>query len=176
MKTRISRYMCLLLRHKPEQGDLYIDEYGYTDIDDLVEAVRLKYPKFNKRMLKEIVAEDDKGRYGYDETGFKVRCVYGHSFEIRPGEAVKPPEVLYHGSAEKYADSIKRDGILSKGRQFVHLTADYDLAVQTGARHGAPAVFTVSAAKANAAGHPFYHPNDKIWLTDFVPVEFISKK
>ena len=45
-----------------------------------------------------------------------------------------------------------------------------------GARHDRkPALLKVDAAAAHAAGVAFYRGNDKVWLADRVPADFVER-
>lgn len=57
--------------------------------------------------IQKIVYEDTKGRFEFSEDKSSVRALYGHSINVDLGlEPAVPPPVLYHGTAEKYIDSI----------------------------------------------------------------------
>jgi putative RNA 2'-phosphotransferase len=84
-----------------------------------------------------------------------------------------PPEVLYHGTADRSVESIRRDGLRPGRRTHVHLSADEETAVAVGRRHGRPVVLRVLAGQMHAAGHAFYRSDNGVWLTDAVPPEHI---
>ncbi|WP_316789992.1 RNA 2'-phosphotransferase [Pedobacter frigoris] len=64
-------------------------------------------------------------------------------------------------------------GLEKRQRQHVHLSKDIHTATQVGGRHGKPVILTVLAGQMQAAGYMFYLSENKVWLTDHVPVEFI---
>lgn len=76
---------------------------------------------------------------------------------------------------EKSVESIFAEGIQKMSRQYVHLSADYETAVNVGKRHGKPVVLRINAKKMFSDGCKFYLSENKVWLTDFVPVEYISR-
>ena len=87
-----------------------------------------------------------------------------------------PPPVLYHGTATKNVDSILKNGILKGNRQYVHLSADTETAQKVGSRHGKPYIFKIETFKMQQTGILFYQADNGVWLTDFVPSEFLKQK
>ncbi len=85
-----------------------------------------------------------------------------------------PPDRLYHGTAERFLESIKQSGINKKSRNFVHLSKDIDTAVKVGARHGKPIVLRIDTKKMCADGYKFFLSENGVWLTEYVPFEYAS--
>ena len=58
-------------------------------------------------MLEEIVRADNKQRYSFNEDKTLIRANQGHSIpvDVELKKAV-PPDILYHGTGEKYVSSI----------------------------------------------------------------------
>jgi putative RNA 2'-phosphotransferase len=88
-------------------------------------------------------------------------------------EAAEPPALLYHGTAVRFVDSIRAEGLRKMGRHHVHLSADDVTARAVGQRHGKPAVLVIDAAAMAAAGIAFYVSTNKVWLVEHVPAPFI---
>ena len=174
-KIDISRFISLILRHKPETIGITLDEHGWTDTARLIAGIRNHYP-LDMALLEEIVREDDKGRYSFNADKTKIRANQGHSVtvDVELTPAVPPP-VLYHGTAEKYVSSIDKQGLLSKSRLYVHLSADADTARNVGARHGTPVIYTVDAAQMAEDGYSFFLSVNGVWLTKHVPVKYLKK-
>ncbi len=174
--TNISKFISLVLRHKPEEANLVLDKYGYARTSELVAAVKKKYPEFNKDMLIEIVETDEKQRYSFNDNGKLIRANQGHSFPVDLGlEAQQPPELLFHGTSTKYLDSIMEKGIISKSRQYVHLSKDVDTAHTVGLRHGAGTVIlVVSAEQMYKDGYKFFLSDNGVWLVDEVPTKYFT--
>ena len=59
---KISKYMSMILRHRPETIGITLDEHGWADVDELIEGIAAK-KKFNREILEEIVRTDKKQRY-----------------------------------------------------------------------------------------------------------------
>lgn len=171
--TKISKFISLVLRHKPEEAHVEMDKYGWVDAQQLVEGVSAKYPGFTYAMLDEIVRTDDKQRYSFSEDRTEIRANQGHSIPVDLGlEPIEPPEYLYHGTGFKYFGLIERDGLIPKSRQYVHLSGDTETALDVGKRHGEPAVLRIMSGEMYRQGFIFYRAENGVWLTDRVPVEF----
>ena len=120
--------------------------------------------------LQQIVESDNKGRFEFAEDKSSVRALYGHSINVDLGlEPTIPPLVLYHGTAEKYIDSIMKEGLRPRKRNFVHLSETIDMAKQVGTRHGSPIVLSIDTAAMLRAGYKFYKAQNGIWLTGDIP-------
>jgi len=90
-------------------------------------------------------------------------------------ERVVPPEVLYHGTGEKYVSSIDKEGLIKKTRLFVHLSSDIDTAKRVGERHGKVVIYSVAAGEMERGGFVFYRSLNGVYLTDKVPTRFLCK-
>ena len=173
--TDTSRYISLLLRHKPQVAGLTLDPHGWAEVDALITAVNKTHP-LTRETLEEIVRADEKGRYSFSEDGTRIRANQGHSVPVDVGLAKKtPPALLYHGTAEKYTPAIETQGLLPRTRLYVHLSHDRETAVKVGKRHGAPVVFLVNAAQMTTDGFDFYLSENGVWLTKAVPPRYLSR-
>lgn len=175
--TAISRYISLILRHKPEVIGITLDEHGWADVDALIQGIReTKEPAFSRELLDEIVRTDSKQRYAYNEEHTLIRASQGHSIpvDVELTQAM-PPELLWHGTGEKYTASIEKTGLIPKSRLYVHLSKDMDTAIAVGKRHGKPVVYQVAAGRMARAGYVFYLSANGVWLTKEVPVEFLQR-
>ena len=170
-----SRFISLILRHKPETIGITLDEHGWANVDELIKGVNKTHP-LTMELLEEIVRTDDKKRYSFNEDKTLIRANQGHSIpvDVELKETV-PPTILYHGTGEKYVDSIDASGLIPKSRLYVHLSADYDTAIKVGARHGKAVVYTVDTASMIADGCVFYISENDVWLTKTVPVKYLRK-
>ena len=84
-----------------------------------------------------------------------------------------PPEVLYHGTAEKHLAAIRRDGLLKGKRHHVHLSERRDTAAAVGSRHGKLVLLEVATGQMHRDGIPFYRTPNGVWLTDQVPANYL---
>lgn len=170
-----SKYISLILRHKPHVIGITLDEHGWADVSELIEGVG-KTHRINMEILEQIVAEDDKQRFSFNEDKTLIRANQGHSIPVDVElEEVDPPEVLYHGTAVKYEESIDREGLIPKSRLYVHLSGDEATAHKVGMRHGKPIIYRIMSGKMNRDGYTFYRSVNGVWLTKAVPVEYMKK-
>ena len=171
----ISKFIALVLRHRPEAIGITLDEHGWADVEALIAGINRTRP-FTKADLEEIVRTDAKQRYAFNEERTLIRANQGHSVPVDVElQEVTPPAQLYHGSGEKYAASIEKQGLIPKSRLYVHMSADYDTAKQVGSRHGKPVVYLVAAGQMAADGFKFYCSVNGVWLTKAVPSRYLRR-
>lgn len=171
-----SKFISLILRHKPETIGISLDEHGWADVDELIAGISRTH-ELNKDILEEIVRTDDKQRYSFNEDKTLIRANQGHSIPVDVElDEVKPPEELWHGTGEKYVLSIDEQGLLPKSRLYVHLSKDEETAVKVGKRHGKPVLYIVKAGKMYRDGYKFYLSKNGVWLTKEVPVKYLRKQ
>ena len=169
---RTSKFLSLVLRHKPEVIGLSLDEQGWAAIDVLLDACVKHDVDMSEELLHEVVATNDKSRFVIRD-GF-IRANQGHSIAVDLDlEPKEPPDYLYHGTASRFVDSIRAEGLVSKSRQHVHLSPDEETAVSVGRRHGKPVVLTIDARAMHEAGCAFYLAENGVWLTKSVAVKYI---
>ena len=121
-KDRLSVFISLILRHKPEEIGIALDEHGWANVKELIAGINNAGRKIDMKTLEEIVRTDNKGRYSFNENKTLIRANQGHSIPVDiEFKEVAPPDVLYHGTATKSLDSIKQQGIKSMSRLYVHL-------------------------------------------------------
>jgi putative RNA 2'-phosphotransferase len=173
--TQTSRFLSLVLRHKPEAIGLRLDAQGWAEVDELIRLVNLHGKPLTRELLERVVSENDKKRFAFSEDGKRIRASQGHSVEVDLAlSPTSPPKLLYHGTATRFLDSIRATGLHSANRQHVHLSRDIETATKVGLRHGKPAILTIRAGAMHAAGHVFYLSANGVWLTELVPVDFIE--
>jgi len=172
--VRVSKFLSLVLRHRPETVGLTLTPEGWVDVDELLEACRAHGRAVSRDVLNEVVATNDKQRFSFSPDGTQIRANQGHSVEVELGlEPVEPPELLYHGTVARFLDSIRRQGLLRGRRRHVHLSADRATAERVGQRRGRPVVLVVEAGRMHGDGHQFYLSQNGVWLTGAVPSEYL---
>lgn len=173
--NEISKYIALILRHKPEEIGIVLDEHGWANVDDLINGINKTTP-FTFEMLEEIVLTDSKQRYSFNNDKTLIRANQGHSIsvDVELKENI-PPNVLWHGTGEKYMSGIDKQGLVKKSRLYVHLSADAETAKKVGRRHGNPIIYKIAAKDMYNKGYKFYLSINGVWLTKFVPIEFLHK-
>jgi putative RNA 2'-phosphotransferase len=171
-----SKFLSYVLRHAPESIGLTLDANGWAGVDELLAKAGAAGRRLDRATLEEIVATSDKKRFTLSDDGASIRAAQGHSVEVALGLApVTPPDTLYHGTATRFLDAIRAEGLKPGSRQQVHLSADAATATAVGSRHGKPAVLIVAAGAMHAAGHSFFRADNGVWLTDHVPPQFLSE-
>jgi putative RNA 2'-phosphotransferase len=174
-KTKISKFLSLVLRHKPEEIGLTLEDGGWVQVEKLIKACAAYGKSFTRAELREVVETNDKKRFSFDETGAKIRASQGHSVETQiEFEEIVPPAALYHGTAEKNLGVIFAEGLKKMARHHVHLSADPETAHAVGKRYGKPVILQVETEKMRDAGFKFYVSANGVWLADAVPPEFLK--
>jgi putative RNA 2'-phosphotransferase len=170
-----SRFISLILRHKPETIGISLDEHGWANVADLLDGIS-KTQYIDMAMLEKIVATDNKQRYSFNEDKTLIRANQGHSIPVDVElPEKKPPIILYHGTGEKYVYSIDEQGLISKSRLYVHLSGDEETAKTVGSRHGKTVVYEIYAREMYNDGYVFYQSVNGVWLTKSVPAKYMKK-
>jgi putative RNA 2'-phosphotransferase len=170
----LGKLLALVLRHRPEVAGITLDRAGWVDVDELVAGLRRTGRRITAADVRRAVDADSKGRY--ELVDGRIRAAQGHSVAVELGlDAVVPPDVLYHGTVERFVPSILAAGLRPGSRRSVHLSADVATAEAVGRRRGAPVVLEVDAAGAHAAGHAFRRASNGVWLTDAVPPAYLRR-
>lgn len=171
----LSKFISLILRHKPEVIGISLDDHGWANVDELLAGIRRTRP-IDTEMLEEIVRTDEKQRYTFNEDHARIRANQGHSIQVDVElEEKEPPEYLFHGTGRKYVESIDQTGLIPKSRLYVHLSGDQETAIKIGKRHGEPIVYQVAAGAMARDGHKFWRSANDVWLTKRVPPEYLEK-
>ena len=172
---RISKFLSLVLRHKPQAIDLHLDENGWADTNELLNKMATRGKTITLDQLQYVVTNNDKQRFTFNDDQTKIRANQGHSIDIQLNlEAQTPPEMLYHGTATRFLDAIFEKGLIKGKRQHVHLSSDIETATKVGKRHGKLAILVVQSGKMYEAGFEFYLSKNEVWLTDHIPSEYFE--
>ena len=170
-----SKFISLILRHRPEVIGITLDEHGWANVDELLAGISRTRP-LDMAGLEKIVRTDEKQRYAFNSDKTKIRANQGHSVpvdvELQP---LTPPALLYHGTGEKFLPSIEARGLIPKTRLYVHLSGDYDTARKVGARHGKPRVYQINAARMVADGYEFFRSVNGVWRAKTVPPQYLTR-
>ena len=174
--VKVSKWLALHLRHRPERIGLTLDEAGWADVDDLLARARAANFALTRAELAEVVVTNDKRRYELDAGGGRIRAVQGHTVAVDLGLVpIPPPAVLYHGTTERFLAPILTEGLRPMGRHHVHLSPDVDTARVVGRRRGRPVVLEVAAERMASEGRLFFRSANGVWLCDEVPVRFLRR-
>ena len=171
----LSKYISLILRHKPEAAGIQLDEHGWANVDELIAGINSSGRNIDMDDLVEIVRTDNKGRYSFNEDKTLIRANQGHSIpvDVELKETV-PPEYLYHGTASRFMDSISKDGLKPMSRLYVHLSQDIETALKVGKRHGDPVVLRIYSKTMHEDGIKFYLSENGVWLVDRVDAKYFN--
>lgn len=173
--TRVSKFLSLVLRHRPEKIGVTLDREGWVSVTRLLDAIEAHGLSLTPDELREIVRTNDKQRFSLSPDGLSIRANQGHSVEVELGyEPEPPPTVLYHGTAGRFLSSIKRQGLVRGRRHHVHLSEQEDTAAAVGRRYGRPAVLRVASGEMQRDGHLFFRSANGVWLTERVPARYIT--
>lgn len=173
---RISKALSYWLRHRPSEGGLTLDAQGWSSVDAVLSALaRHKFPGDIDTLI-EVVETSDKQRFELSPDLDRIRARQGHSISVDLALApVAPPAVLYHGTGARFLDAIMAEGLRKMRRHHVHLSPDIDTARRVGARRGEAIILEISAARMHAQGRKFFVTENKVWLTETVPPDFLRR-
>lgn len=144
-------------------------------IDELIDKGNTSEITFSRADLLKLVDDSDKKRFSISDDGQRIRAAQGHSVTVELNlTPQEPPHALYHGTATRFVSSILADGLKPQSRQQVHLSADETTAHHVGQRHGKPVILKIEALGMHAKGFKFFLTENGVWLTDYVPPEFVT--
>lgn len=173
--VRAGRFISKILRHKPEIIGITLDEHGWANVDELIAGVNRTIP-MDMETLEEIVRTNNKQRYSFNEDKTLIRANQGHSVPVDVElTQAEPPEILYHGTAERFTAVIDAEGLRPMSRLYVHLSKDAETAANVGSRHGKPVIYEVLAGEMRRRGFIFFLSVNGVWLTKEVPAEFLRR-
>lgn len=170
---RLSKFLSLILRHDPGKIGLELDNGGWALVDEII--AKAGFP-IKAEDIAKVVRESDKQRFSLSEDKARIRANQGHSIPVDLGlTPIEPPDILFHGTAEKNLPKILTEGLSPMSRQHVHLSKDRETATTVGQRHGRPVVLKVAAGRMAASGQAFYQSVNGVWLTGAVAAKFLSE-
>jgi len=175
--TELSKFLSYVLRHQPETIGLSLDEDGWAVIAELIICADKQGYRLDYKLIQSLIADSDKKRFTLSEDGLYIRAAQRHSTQqvnIKHQEKT-PPTLLFHGTATRFLLSIREQGLISKTRQYVHLSSDEETAIQVGQRHGKPIVLKIKALHMFEQGFKFYQADNGVWLTGSIPYKFIQE-
>ena len=172
----LSKFLAVVLRHHPEDFGITLDEFGFTPLDPVWQAIQAKFGnRYTHQDLLDVVAGDKQGKKRYEIVHGKIRAMYGHSAPEVSYPPIEPPDLLYHGTSPQAAQKIKASGLQSLGRQYVHLTTSIAIASTVAIRHASQSVLlTIRAKEAHEAGIVFHQAEAEHYLVKHMPPRFIE--
>lgn len=175
-RNKLGIFIAYILRHNPSAAGIALDERGWARVDELIAGVRGSGYEIDLQILEHIVATDNKSRFSFNDDKSLIRANQGHSIPVEVEmEEGTPPDTLFHGTAEKYLEKIKQEGIVKKTRNFVHLSKDEETAVKVGARHGKPVVLVIDSKRMASDGCRFLLSLNGVWQTEYVAFKYVKE-
>ena len=172
---KASKFLSYVLRHDPGSIGLELEAGGWVEVAELIRCARQGSVRLTEEIIEVVLSSSEKQRLSLNEDGSRIRANYGHSVPVElEMESCVPPRTLYHGTATRFLNLILHQGVVPRRRQFVHLSADRETAVEVGRRHGEAIVLVIDAERMCNEGAEFFVAPGDIWLTKSVPVEFIG--
>lgn len=171
-----SRFLSLVLRHKPDNIGIKLDKNGWVLVETLLEQLdKHNYPTTLEE-LDTIVETNDKKRFAFNDDKSMIRASQGHSVEVDLKlKNKRPPIKLYHGTVDRFLKSILKDGLKKMNRHAVHLSADIGTASNVGSRRGDAVILEIQSARMFIDGYKFQESANGVWLTNEVPVKYIRQ-
>ncbi|WP_347902524.1 RNA 2'-phosphotransferase [Pseudomonas purpurea] len=171
-----SKFLSYVLRHEPQAIGLELDTDGWADIDALISGATRDGRTLDRELIQHVVDSSDKKRFSISEDAQRIRAVQGHSTKTvdLQFEEKRPPATLYHGTATRFMASINEKGLIPGSRHHVHLSQEVETASAVGQRYGTVVILQVAALQMLEQGFKFYQAENGVWLTEQVPVKFIS--
>ncbi|MGQ4832680.1 MAG: RNA 2'-phosphotransferase [Candidatus Asgardarchaeia archaeon] len=181
-RKRLSKFLSYVLRHNPKVLNLELDDQGFTTISINELAARIaKKSNFSwvtPEHIYAVVEVDEKGRFEIKNE--RIRAVYGHTLDLGLNypslSKSELPQELYHGTTSRVIHKILSEGIKPMRRKYVHLTINFDDAIEVGKRRkGNVIVLIVNPKIVLEKGYKIYKANEKIFLTEHVPPDAIKE-
>ncbi len=171
--NKISKYLSFVLRHQPSSIGLTLSDEGWADIQELI--VKTRKFALTKELINTVVNTNDKKRFLISDDGSRIKANQGHSIKVALGlEPRMPPDILLHGTAERFLDSIFQHGLTKQQRHHVHLSEVQETAVKVGARYGKPVILNVDSKQMHSDGFEFFKTENHVWLVEHVPVKYLK--
>ncbi len=144
-------------------------------MEELLAKAKSAGISIDNRLLMDVVEQNDKQRFSLSSDGLRIRASQGHSIPVDLGlRPLKPPDLLFHGTVERFLSSIKLKGLIAGKRNHVHLSPDESTAIKVGQRRGKPVILTIQAGRMHNEGYTFYLSANGVWLAEEVPREYIA--
>ena len=175
--TSLSKFLSLILRHKPEIIGIKLDAHGWAEVDELLKGINQSGRQIDFALLQKVVDENDKQRFSFNEYKTKIRANQGHSKKVDVDlQQKEPPKVLYHGTLARNIKSIEEKGLIKMNRLHVHLSGDIETAMKVATRRsGEEVIYKIDSEAMNRDGYKFFQSVNGVWLTDHVLPKYLSR-
>ncbi|WP_339850357.1 RNA 2'-phosphotransferase [uncultured Dokdonia sp.] len=174
-QEKISKLISYWLRHKPEDGNIQLDQFGWAEMKSVITALNSKRFELTENQLIELNDSFDKVRWEIDSEKKRIKATHGHSISIEQElNSELPNKILFHGTASKNIAGIIKNGLLSGQRQYVHLSEDIEMASKVGKRHGKPFLIEINTTELIENGWEFFKTQQNVWLTKNIPSKYLE--
>jgi putative RNA 2'-phosphotransferase len=174
--TALSKLMAYILRHRPDEFGLVLDENGFISLKELLQAIGEEegWSYVRRSHIAEVAYTSERERFEIQDE--RIRATDGHSLTHQIHyEPAAPPTILYHGTRHRAYPHILQRGLDPMGRQYVHLATSPELAMRIGKRRDPqPILLEIQARRASEEGVSFYQANPLIYLADHIPPSYIN--
>ena len=171
-KTKVSKTLSYILRHKPEKFGIKLDKHGWANISDILIKLDVDLDT-----IKDVVSSCDKQRFQLSDDISKIRASQGHTIKVDVQlKKCTPPIKLYHGTKSQFIDDIMKDGLKPMRRQHVHLSKDLETAEKVSSRRkGDSIILEISARQMMLDGLDIYISQNGVYLTEYVPSVYLTE-
>lgn len=177
LRKNIEKYISYILRHGATTENVKIDKEGWVLVSDIIEKIqKTRCKNFDFETLRLFVNTNSKKRYELTNDHLKIRASQGHS-DISVSISFKeviPPDVLYHGTAERFLESILLTGLNKMARQYVHLSLNKKIASEVGRRYGVLRILKINAKRMHEDGVKFFLSENNVYLVGNVETKYIE--
>lgn len=173
-RRRISKLLSLILRHRPDEFGLNMDEYGYIPLDEVTEAVQQRYSEVGEEDIRSLV--DDSKPKRFEIVDEYIRALYGHSFYLEiDDDPIDPPEKLFMGTTVKAGRKVSEEGLRPVDRSYLHLSMTRETAEARSHEPGEPCVVEIEAKKAFEEGGIEFYARGEVILSREIPAEYVGE-
>ena len=182
-RVQLSKFLSLILRHKPQVIKIHLNKNGFTkeDLDEIIDRIinKRNFQWVGKKQIEAIVRLDPKGRFEIKNNSIRAR--YGHSIEQINIDLEKSdlPSILYHGTSEGAYKKIKLEGLKAMNRNLVHLTSSLGDAKIVGMRHTGNQkknliILQINVKRAEKIGCEIWQAGKNVFVSNYIPSKCIT--
>jgi putative RNA 2'-phosphotransferase len=143
------RYLAFILRHRPHEAKIKLNDGGWAEISKLVEALaKFKKIKTSAEELIALVQAKSKNSFSISDDSVMIKAKSGHTILLGFSEATKVPDKLYIHVPKTQLTTIFASGLTMKPGEV--------LKEIVGTAPGGSVLATVNVSKAIKEGTKFY--------------------
>jgi putative RNA 2'-phosphotransferase len=116
-----------------------LDSHGWAEVDAILAALAREGLGGDWETLLQVVEQNDKQKFELSDDTARIRARQGHSVAVEGDwRQSDPPDLLYHGTVERFLEAILAGGLKPMTGHHVHLSAYYRTAERVGLRRETP--------------------------------------